>query len=214
MKKENLYAVVGILFVISGALGLIYQIVWFKYLSLFLGNTTYAQTIVLATFMGGLAIGAFWWGRSADKSKQPLSLYAWLELGIGVYCLLYPSFLSFLKDSFVYVVQSLSLPSDSAVVLVLKLIVSLVSLLLPTILMGGTLPILVRFISERVEESGKNTAILYFLNSLGAVGGSLLAGFFFIRLLGLSTTIYVAATANILIGFAAWTLGRRSVHEA
>ncbi len=214
MKKENLYAVVGILFVISGALGLIYQIVWFKYLSLFLGNTTYAQTIVLATFMGGLAIGAFWWGRSADKSKQRLSLYAWLELGIGVYCLLYPSFLSFLKDSFVYVVQSLSLPSDSAVVLVLKLIVSLVSLLLPTILMGGTLPILVRFISERVEESGKNTAILYFLNSLGAVGGSLLAGFFFIRLLGLSTTIYVAATANILIGFAAWTLGRRSVHEA
>lgn len=214
MKKENLYAVVGILFVISGALGLIYQIVWFKYLSLFLGNTTYAQTIVLATFMGGLAIGASWWGRSSDKSKQPLSLYAWLELGVGVYCLLYPSFLSFLKGTFVSVVQSLALPSDSASVLALKLIVSLISLLLPTILMGGSLPILVRFISERVEESGRNTAILYFLNSLGAVGGFFLAGFFLIRLLGLSTTIYVAATANILIGFAAWTLGRRSVHGA
>ena len=67
MTKQNTYAVIAVLFVISGATGLMYQIAWFKYLSLFLGNTTYAQTIVLATFMGGLAIGASLWGRRADQ---------------------------------------------------------------------------------------------------------------------------------------------------
>ena len=173
MTKPNLHAVIGVLFVLSGALGLVYQIVWFKYLSLFLGNTTYAQTIVLATFMGGLAIGAAVWGRKADRLSKPLLLYGWLELGIGVYCLLYPFLLDLLKSTFIVAVQSLQLASDSSSVLALKLVISLVSLLLPTILMGGTLPVLVRFISQRIEESGKDVAILYFLNSLGAVGGSI-----------------------------------------
>jgi predicted membrane-bound spermidine synthase/tetratricopeptide (TPR) repeat protein len=94
----------------------------------------------------------------------------------------------------------MQLPSDGTAVLILKLFTSLCSLLIPTILMGGTLPILVRFISHKLEESGRNIAVLYFLNSFGAVVGSLLAGFFFIRLLGLSTTVYSAAIINLLIG--------------
>ena len=193
-------SIIGLLFVISGALGLIYQIVWFKYLSLFLGNTTYAQTIVLATFMAGLALGSAWWGRKVDRSPQPLKLYALLELGIGIYCLLYPKLLELLKDTFISIIVSSQLPSGGTAVLLLKLLTSLCSLLVPTILMGGTLPILVRFISQSVEESGRNVAVLYFLNSFGAIIGSMLAGFFFIRLLGLSTTIYSAAVTNILIG--------------
>jgi hypothetical protein len=68
MSSKNLQFVVALLFIFSGITGLIYQIVWFKYLSLFLGNTTYAQTVVLATFMGGLAIGAWLWGRRAVAS--------------------------------------------------------------------------------------------------------------------------------------------------
>ncbi|MBI4429498.1 MAG: fused MFS/spermidine synthase [Ignavibacteriales bacterium] len=213
MTKQHLYSVIGVLFVLSGGLGLVYQIVWFKYLSLFLGNTTYAQTIVLATFMGGLAIGAAFWGRRADQSTKPLLLYGWLELGIGIYCLLYPVFLDVLKNAFIHIVQSLQMPSGSPTVLALKLLVSLVSLLLPTVLMGGTLPVLVRFISERIEESGRNVAILYFLNSLGAVGGSMLAGFFLIRLLGLQTTVYTAGAANVLVGLVAFAFGRRR-HDA
>jgi len=200
VSRQTLHSIIGLLFVISGGLGLIYQIVWFKYLSLFLGNTTYAQTIVLATFMGGLAIGSAWWGRKVDRSPQPLRLYAWMELGIGMYCLLYPKFLELLKSVFISIVVSMQLPSDGTAVLILKLLTSLCSLLIPTILMGGTLPILVRFISQKLEESGRNIAVLYFLNSFGAVVGSLLAGFFFIRLLGLSTTVYSAAVINLLIG--------------
>jgi spermidine synthase/tetratricopeptide (TPR) repeat protein/MFS family permease len=200
LSRQTVHSIIGILFVVSGALGLIYQIVWFKYLSLFLGNTTYAQTIVLATFMGGLAIGSAWWGRKVDRSPQPLRLYAWMELGIGIYCLFYPRFLELLKSVFISIVVSMQLPSDGTAVLILKLFTSLCSLLIPTILMGGTLPILVRFISHKLEESGRNIAVLYFLNSFGAVVGSLLAGFFFIRLLGLSTTVYSAAIINLLIG--------------
>jgi predicted membrane-bound spermidine synthase len=200
ISRNTLHSFIGLLFVVSGALGLIYQIVWFKYLSLFLGNTTYAQTIVLATFMGGLAIGSAWWGRKVDIAKHPLRLYAYLELGVGMYCLLYPKFLEVLKNVFITIVVSAQIPSDGVVVLFLKFLICLCSLLIPTVLMGGTLPILVRFISHKMEESGRNIAVLYFLNSFGAVVGSLLAGFFFIRILGLSTTIYSAAVVNLMIG--------------
>lgn len=208
ISKENFHGIIALLFIVSGAAGLMYQVVWFKYLSLFLGNTTYAQTVVLATFMGGLAIGASLWGRRADTSKQPLRIYALLEIAIGVYCLLYPQLLNVFKNVFISVVHSFNLPSDSMEVLLLKLVVSLCTLLFPTILMGGTLPVLVKFISDRIEDAGKNVATLYFLNSFGAVGGSLLAGFFFVPLAGLQATTYSAAVTNILIGLAALLLMR------
>ena len=213
LSRETLHSLIGLLFVFSGALGLIYQIVWFKYLTLFLGNTTYAQTIVLATFMAGLAIGAAWWGRKVDQVRHPLRLYALLELGIGLYCLLYPKFHELLEDLFISTVISLRLPSDGALVLLLKLFISCCTLLIPTILMGGTLPVLVRFISRRLDESGKNVALLYFLNSFGAVLGSFLAGFFLIRILGLSMTVYVTAVVNLLLGALAFLLSRWHIPE-
>lgn len=208
ITQESLYSVIGILFVFSGGLGLIYQIIWFKYLSLFLGYTTYAQTIVLATFMGGLAIGSALFGRKADISKSPFRIYALLELGIGLYCLIYPKFLDLLKYLFISIVTNLQLDSGSNNVLMMKLLISILSLLLPTILMGGTLPVLARFISRRLSEAGRNVAILYFLNSFGAVVGSLLAGFFFIRLIGLNATIYSTSILSILIGVIAFVLSR------
>ncbi len=211
MKKQTLYGMIALLFIVSGATGLMYQVVWFKYLSLFLGNTTYAQTVVLATFMGGLAIGAALWGRRADASGRPLFLYGVLEIVIGLYCLLYPTLLDWFKSAFTGIVFSLQLPSDSPEVLILKLVMSLLTLLFPTILMGGTLPILARFISERMEDAGRNVATLYFLNSFGAVVGSLLAGFSFIPLVGLSVTVYTAAVVNILIGAVALLLVRTEI---
>ena len=210
VNRESRASVVALLFVLSGSLGLIYQIVWFKYLSLFLGNTTYAQTIVLATFMGGLAIGSALWGRESDRLARPLMLYGWLEVGIGVYCLLYPTLLDGLRSAFVGIVQSSGWESGSTGVLMLKLGVSLTSLLVPTILMGGTLPVLVRTLSHTLREAGRTVAVLYFLNSFGAVVGSLLAGFFFIRLVGLESTVYSSAVFNLLVGAVAIVVGRRS----
>ena len=208
-----MYGFIAVLFVVSGATGLIYQIAWFKYLSLFLGNTTYAQTIVLATFMGGLAIGASLWGRRADMSKSPILLYGALEFFIGVYCVLYPWVMTVVKNLFVMSVHAMHLPSDGAAVLFLKLIISVLTLLLPTILMGGTLPVLVRFLTHNVEESGKNVATLYFLNSFGAVLGSLLGGFFLVPMAGLHLTVISAGVINILIAAAAFLLGKQKQVE-
>ncbi|MCI0706373.1 MAG: fused MFS/spermidine synthase [Ignavibacteriae bacterium] len=212
-NRRNLLSIIALLFIVSGAAGLIYQIVWFKYLSLFLGSTTYAQTMVLASFMGGLAIGAALWGKRADVSKNPLSLYAWLELGIGVYCLAYPWLLDIVKSVFISIVVGAGWESDSGATLFLKLVVSLLTLLPPTILMGGTLPVLVRFLSHRIEDAGKNVAILYFLNSFGAVGGSILGGFFFVSMVGLQATIFSAVAVNILVGVVALILSRKQLPE-
>lgn len=208
MTKQSTHGIIATLFIVSGATGLMYQIAWFKYLSLFLGSTTYAQTIVLATFMGGLAIGASLWGRRADVTRSPLLLYGRLELFIGLYCILYPVLLALLKSTFISLVHSLDLPSDGTSVLVLKLIISILTLLFPTILMGGTLPVLVRFITSSVEESGKNVATLYFLNSFGAVAGSLLGGFFFVPMVGLRVTVLTAGAVNILVAGVAFWLSR------
>lgn len=209
MTRESRSAVVGLLFVTSGSLGLIYQVAWFKYLSLFLGNTTHAQTIVLATFMGGLAIGASLWGRRADRSRRPLALYGWLELAIGAYCLAYPALQSLLRELFVSTVREAGWPSGSTTVLSLKLLISFATLLPPTILMGGTLPVLVRYLTRSLRDAGSNIAILYFLNSFGAVVGSLLAGFFFVRLIGLEATVVSAGAANVVVGIIALAVGRR-----
>ncbi|MBF8294053.1 MAG: spermine/spermidine synthase family protein [Bacteroidetes bacterium] len=208
-----MYGIIATLFIVSGATGLVYQIAWFKYISLFFGNTTYAQTIVLATFMGGLAIGASLWGRRADRSKSPIRIYGGLELLIGVYCILFPFLLNVAKSAFVFTVHALQLPSDGTAVLFLKFLTSVVLLLFPTILMGGTLPVLVRFISHSVEESGKNVATLYFLNSFGAVMGSLLCGFFLVPMAGLQATVISAGIINIVIAGIAFLLGARTYAE-
>ncbi len=214
MTRESRSALVGSLFVVSGSLGLIYQVAWFKYLSLFLGNTTHAQTIVLATFMGGLAIGATLWGRRADRAQRPLALYGWLELTIGIYCLLYPAIQTLLRGAFVATVRDAGWPSGGSTVLALKLIISLATLLPPTILMGGTLPVLVRYLTRTMRDAGSNIAVLYFLNSFGAVVGSLLAGFFFVRLIGLEATVLSAGGANVIVGVIALLVARRTAVDS
>ncbi|MGH7595831.1 MAG: fused MFS/spermidine synthase [bacterium] len=214
MSNKTSQFVVALLFIFSGLTGLTYQIVWFKYLSLFLGNTTYAQTVVLATFMGGLAIGAWLWGRRADASKHPLAIYAGLEIGIGIYCLLYPAFIGFVRDGFIAIVHAANLPSDGAAVLGLKFLLSLLTLLLPTVLMGGTLPVLVKAFSHSLEESGRNVAQLYFLNSFGAVLGAAIGGFVFIPQIGLRASMLLAAIFNLVIGVCALFIYRRASYSS
>ncbi|MGD0338066.1 MAG: fused MFS/spermidine synthase [Bacteroidota bacterium] len=200
MKNQNILTVVALAFIISGICGLIYEVVWAKYLALFIGNTTYAHTVVLATFMGGLAAGAYFWGKRSDITSSRLRLYGFLEVVIGLYCFFYPPFLRLLEKTYIAIVAGVDAPSDGILVLSLKLGVSVVSLFLPTFLMGGTLPVLARFITKKIDETGKEVGILYFLNSFGAVVGSFFAGFFLIEAFGLSNTVYIAAIMNCIIG--------------
>lgn len=200
MKNQNILTFVALAFIISGICGLIYEVVWAKYLALFIGNTTYAQTVVLATFMGGLAAGAYFWGKRSDTTMSRLRLYGLLEIVIGLYCFFYPPFLRLLEKTYIAIVVGTDVPSDGMLVLSLKLGVSILSLFLPTFLMGGTLPILARFVTRKIGETGREVGTLYFLNSFGAVIGSLFAGFFLIEAFGLRSTVYIAATMNCIIG--------------
>lgn len=200
MIKKPSFRLILFFFLLSGAAGLMYQITWFRQLSYFIGNSTYAQSIVLATFMSGLAFGAWFWGKKADQSGKALRIFAWLEIGIAVYCFLYGPIFRALESGFVGIVAGNDLPSDSTLVVLMRLIVSVLAILLPTILMGGTLPVLVRFFTERTQDLGRNVAIFYFINSLGAVVGTVIGGFYLLQTLGVQLTGWVGAGIDLIIG--------------
>ncbi len=198
MKRIQLLII--LLFIISGLASLIYQVVWFKQLSYFLGSTTYSQSIVLATFMGGLALGSWYWGKKADKSSNQLKIFAYLEIALAFYCFFYHQIFEISSNLFFTVATSASMAPDSASVLAVKFFISAITILLPTFLMGGTLPVLVRFLTNSSNQIGKNVAILYFVNSLGAVLGTGIAGFFLLQYLGLKLTTYFGATIELSVG--------------
>jgi len=208
MKSLITKIVVLFLFLLSGVCGLVYEVAWSKYLSLFIGSTAYSHMIVLATYMGGLALGAFIFGKYSDKVSNQLKLYGLLEFGIGVYCLAYPLLIEITGNLFIGMASSFDGSSHSGVLLLLKFILSFITLILPAVLMGGTLPVLARFLSRSISDSGKDVARLYYINSLGAVIGTALAGFFLIRLQGLDNTVRIASSFNILIGLLAILLAK------
>jgi spermidine synthase len=185
-------------FFFSGATALIYEVVWSKYLSLILGSTIQAQTVVLAAFMCGLALGNRLFGRWADRLSQPLVAYAYIESLIGVYALLF-AFLYKGADGF-FASAGSHLLGHSTSLLLLKASLSAGLLLCPTILMGGTLPLMAAWLKKSTTEAARRTALFYAVNSLGAVFGACLAGFFLVQNFGMHATINIAAIGNLLIG--------------
>jgi spermidine synthase len=198
--SRGTFFLVALFFVLSGIASLTYQVVWFKKLFYFLGSSTYSQSIVLATFMGGLAIGAFYWGKKVDSARNSLRVFALLEIGIAIYCFFYKEIFSVVELLFYQVTYSLSLGSDDNLTFAFKILASSLSILFPTILMGGTLPVLVKFTSKRIEDVGKNVTLLYFLNSFGAVLGTMLAGFYLIENFGLLISTTIGASIELFIG--------------
>jgi spermidine synthase len=183
---------------ISGMAGLVYEIVWARYLGLFLGHTSYAVVAVLVAFMGGLALGNIWFGTRADRSRRPLALYGWLEIGIGVYALAFPYYYELCHDAYVLVAGSLQ-PAGAGLLLV-KFIFSLLTILLPTVLMGGTLPVLTKLVTRSLGELRERVSALYFINSAGAVAGCFAADFWWIPSIGLQATVFAGAAMNLLAG--------------
>jgi spermidine synthase len=212
-QSSRLHLIVVALFIFSGLASLVYQVVWFKQLSYFLGNTTYSQSVVLATFMGGLALGAWYWGKRADKFANNLRLFALLEIALALYCFFYNPIFNFAEGQFTSFVKYFELASDSAAVLFLKLVVSSSTMLFPTFLMGGTLPVLVRFLNNQSSQIGTNVAVLYFVNSLGAVLGTLFAGFFLLQVFGLRGSIYIGASFELAVGLLALLVSRNYVES-
>ncbi|MDA8243574.1 MAG: fused MFS/spermidine synthase [Elusimicrobia bacterium] len=195
--SRQIRSLVSLLFFLSGATGLVYEVLWAKRFGLFLGNTAWAQTIVLAAFLGGLALGNAWLGGRVDAVKKPLRLYAWLELGIGAWGLLSPLLLTYVSDWYVGWSRSAeALPAGTG----LRFVSAAAILLPPTVLMGGTLPVLARFFISSLDTFRREIARLYAVNSLGAVAGTLLAGFYLIPRHGLELSFVFAGAVNLAIG--------------
>ncbi len=200
-------AVVLGLFFASGATALVYEVVWSKYLALMFGSTIQAQTVVLAVFMGGLALGNRWLGGRSDVLARPLQVYGAIEIAIGIYAYAFPWLHPVADRAFVAVGGAWF--EHRALLLVLKAVLSVALLLGPTVLMGGTLPLLAAWLARDDPDASRRSTRFYSVNSLGAVTGAGLAGFLLVQELGLVATLQTAAMVNGMIGLLAILVDRR-----
>ncbi len=196
---------VWLIFILSGASALIYEVIWMRQLTLVFGSTVFATSTVLTAFMAGLALGSYYFGRKIDETKMsPLKLYAILELGIGGFCIVWPLLLSVLTVSYVLIYRNIT--TEFYTLSIIRFILTFGILLIPSTLMGGTLPALTRFFVKRLEQLGTNIGILYALNTFGAVIGTIAAGFILIEALGITWSLRVAIIINICVAVVAWVL--------
>lgn len=196
-----------LLFLLSGAAGLIYQIVWMRKLTLIMGVTHEAVSTVLGVFMGGLALGSWLLGRAGDETRSPLRFYGWLELGIALFGVQSVFLLDGLLDVYVQLRKWGGL-SPELFPLVRFLLAGLV-LLGPTTLMGATLPVLIKGVCRTKERIARVSGLLYAINTLGAVAGTFFAAFYLIQSVGIRNATFFAAGINLFVGFAALWLARR-----
>jgi spermidine synthase len=196
-------------FFLSGATGLIYEVAWTRSLTLIFGSTTFAVSTSLAAFMAGLGAGAVGFGKLVDRSRHPLRAYAVLELGIGASALAFPLVLPGLIPLYRTLWESYH-PSFWTLSLIRFGILFLL-LLVPTVLMGGTLPALVKYFESRESGLGRQAGLLYGLNTFGAVLGAGAAGFALLPGLGLQRSTMLTAVLNLVIGAVALILSRTEV---
>ncbi|HOW65257.1 MAG TPA: fused MFS/spermidine synthase [Verrucomicrobiota bacterium] len=196
-----------LLFFCSGATALVYEVLWAKHLSLMFGSTIQAQALVLAVFMGGLAAGNRLAGIWADRWRWPLKMYGFLEIGIALYACFFPKWFEWTDRILVGVGPWLA--GRGLLFLLFNCALGAGLLLVPTTLMGATLPFLAGWLERQGVDSGRRIARFYALNSLGAVLGAWLAGFWLVRALGLDASIRMAALLNGLVGAAAVLMGSR-----
>jgi spermidine synthase len=191
-------AAVTAIFFASGAASLILQVIWFKQLQFVLGSTTLSVSVTIASFFFGLSIGSAFGGRVADAVARPLKAYGFLELTLALVSFAVTAFLSHWSTWVGWLSPMLSL--DSPARLPLMVILSFATLALPTILMGATLPCLVRVVARSRTELAHRIGLLYGFNTLGAAFGTLSVGFVLIGSLGVTRSSLVASVVYSCVG--------------
>ena len=193
-----------LLFAASGCSALIYEIVWYQLLQLVIGSSAISLGVLLATFMGGLCLGSLWFPRIiAARQQHPLAVYAKVEFGIAI-CGVLVLFAMPLVDNVYTSAVGRGLPA-----ILLRALVCALCLLPPTFLMGASLPAAARWI-ENTPEGVSRMGFLYGANTLGAVFGSLLAGFYLLRVHDMTFATLVAAGINVAVGFVSLSIARQT----
>src|SRR5258708_5607567 len=195
-------------FFLSGAAGLVYQVVWTKSLGQLFGYSAYAVATVLAVFMGGMAVGSALFAKWRPAKKTGIALYAWMEFGIAVSALLSLPGLAIVRQFYLMSYQYVG--SSATLLIAIRLIGAALVLGIPTILMGGTLPVLLGSIVREAGTLGVRAGRFYAVNTLGALAGTISAGFFLIPWFGLRATLILAVILNVLAGLLARTFSRES----
>jgi spermidine synthase len=223
MKKSNntIFSLIYVFFFLSGMTALVYEILWIRKLSIIFGHTVFAMSSILSAFMGGLALGSYLAGRFADEmeaeketkkkglinylrnsSYSPyIKTYGILQLIIGLYGLATPFLVDLIGDAYVGIMSKSSLGLYP--ISILTFLMSLVVFLIPTVCMGATLPIILKYIVKSYGEIMSKTAGLYSINTFGAVLGSFLAGFLLFPSIGLQASLMLAVVINVMIGISA-----------
>ena len=196
-----------VLFFFSGVSSLVYQVVWARMLTVVFGTTLLATSTVLSAFMAGLALGSWVLGRYIDRCKHPLRVFAALEVGI-VFFLSFPYLCEFGQG-----LRCWWITVNFYLFSLTRFALCFVLLLIPTALMGGTLPVVAKFAVRRLGRLGGRVGQLYAVNTLGAVVGVLAATFGLMEGLGLQGTTQAIAVVNFLVAGAAWLWGRQRAVE-
>jgi spermidine synthase len=199
-QRTDLFWRLICLFTLSGVSGLIYQVVWSRLIVLIFGSATYAVATVLGVFFFGLALGSYLAGRYASRFSGQLALYGYLEIGVGVYAGIF-----FVLLSAVQGLHSLVFPlvyESEGMLTLVRIFLSGLLLLPPTIIMGATLPVISVLLTRSPRHVGQDFGIVFAYNTFGAAAGSFLSAFYLIPAFGLVWTTACGALLNIAVGMA------------
>lgn len=205
MRSNAVFILLALLFCASGATALVYEVLWLRELGLLFGNTSHAAAATLAAFFLGLAVGGYQWGKRVQHYAYPLRVYGLLELGVAFcaigyfgllqgYAWLYPLLFAYFADT-------------PVVFTLVKFLLALTLLFPPAYFMGGTLPVVSHFAVRRTDELGHKLSLLYALNTLGAVIGVFLAGFYLPVWLGYTYSYIAAMGVTSVIALTAISTG-------
>ncbi|HNM46815.1 MAG TPA: fused MFS/spermidine synthase, partial [Candidatus Sumerlaeota bacterium] len=208
-KSTVSFWLVACVFFLSGASSLIYEVVWTRQLTTFFGSTLYGVTSVVTSFMGGLALGSFLAGKRADKVARPLFTYGCIEIIIAVCALVFP-FLLKATQPIVGSVYATGGGGSFYLYSLVRFVLVFLLLIVPTTLMGATLPLITKAVTTQFSHVGRCIGRLYAINTAGAVAGVFCAGFFLLENLGIFGTTLVAVALNVLIGLVACTFGAKA----
>ena len=203
--KSKVLPGAGLLFG-SGLCALLYQTTWLREFRLIFGNSTAASAAVLGIFMGGLGLGSALLGQRAEKTARPLAFYAKLELLIAASAALTPTLISLMRA--VYIACGGTLAMGGFVGTCVRLLLAAAVLGVPTVLMGGTLPAMARFAVSDEDINRRGLALLYGMNTLGAVAGAAAGTFLLLEQFGDRTTLYLACILNVTVAGIAGLVAR------
>jgi len=189
--------IVLLLFFITGAVGLAFEVLWIRMLVNIFGTTVYAVSTVISSFFAGLALGSHLFGRVAERTKNPLRLYAILEFFVGMAALMTLVVLTRMTGVWATIYSLVG--TGSILYPISRFALCFVILLVPTTLMGGTLPVLSKYFVRNMKTLGWNMGLIYSINTFGALVGCFLVGFILIEAIGIRATLLAGVTCNVFV---------------